>query len=146
MNALVLVAYGSVRLLSIICIVCGVCNFGLSLILGKILGLQGVMVASAVVETGSVGVLCLYSLSLMEINALSLWRKAVRPALAANLFVIPLVAFAYLYQQTISWLMLILWLLAFTAIWAVGTFTAGLDREELAQIKGYFGRIVNATK
>ena len=145
-NALVLVAYGAVRLLSIICIVCGVCNLGLSLILGKVYGLQGVMVASAVVETISLCVLCLYSLSLMKINVFSLWRKAVAPALLANLFVIPVVVFIFLYHQAVSWPTLILWFFVFMAIWAIGTFTAGLDREELAQIRGYFGRMAIAKR
>ena len=145
-NGTVLVAFGAVRLLSVISIAGGVCNLGLSLLLGKTLGLQGVMVASAVVATVSVGVLCLYSLSLMKINVFSLWRKAVKPALVANLFVMPVVTFIYLYHQTASWPMLILWSFVFMAIWAIGTFTAGLDREELAQIRSYFGSMVIANR
>lgn len=140
-NGLVLVVYGAVRLMSIVCIVSGVCNLGLSLILGKVLGLQGVMVASAVTETISVGVLCFYSLSLLKINIFSLWKKTVKPALVANLFVIPVVAFIYLYHQTVSWPMLMLWSFVFMIIWVIGTITVGLDRAELAQIRGYLGRI-----
>lgn len=145
-NALVLVAYGAVRLLSIISIAGGVCNLGLSLLLGKIIGLQGVMVASAVVETVIVGILCVYSLSLLKINVFSLWRKAAVPALLANLFVIPVAAFIYLYHQTASWPMLIFGFLVFMVIWAIGTFSAGLDRAELVQIRGYFGRMVIANR
>lgn len=140
-NGTVLVAYGAVRLLSVISIVGGVCNLGLSLILGKILGLQGVMVASAVVVTISVGVLCFYGLSFMKINIFSLWRKAVLPAFVANLFVMPVVAFIYLYQAKVSWPMLMLWSLAFTILWAIGTVTVGFDRGELVQLRGYFVRI-----
>lgn len=145
-NALVLVAYGAVRLLSIICIVGGVCNLGLSLFLGKIYGLQGVMVASAVVETVVVGILCIYGLSFMKITVFSLWRKAAAPAVLANLFVMPVVAFICLYNQTVSWPMLIFWSFVFMAIWAIGTLTAGLDRQELAQIRSYFGRMVIANR
>jgi|LQYC01.1.fsa_nt_gi Membrane protein involved in the export of O-antigen and teichoic acid len=141
-NGTVLVAYGAVRLLSIISIAGGVCNLVLSLLLGKTLGLQGVMVASAVVETVVVGVLWVYSLSLLKINVFSLWRKAVAPALLANLFLIPVVPFIYLYHQTVSWLMLMVWSFVFMAIWAIGTFTAGLDREELAHIRSYCGKII----
>ena len=141
-NALVLVAYGAVRLLSIISIVGGVCNLGLSLLLGKIFGLQGVMVASAVVEIVVVGVLCVYGLSLMKINVLSLWQKAVMPALVANLFVIPVVAFMYLHHQAASWPMLILWSFAFMAIWAIGTVTVGLNKADFDQLRDYCGRTV----
>jgi len=145
-NALVLVAYGAVRLMSIISIVGGVCNLGLSLLLGKMLGLQGVMVASAVVETVVAGVLCVYGLSFMKINILSLWRKAVAPALLANIFMIPVVAFMYLYNQTVSWYMLTLWSLVFMATWTVGTVTVGLDKGELNQIRDYFRRMVTANR
>jgi len=140
-NGTVLLTCGAVRLLSLISIVCGVCNLGLSLILGKILGLQGVMVASAVVATVSVGVLCLYGLSFMKINIFSLWSKAVMPALVANLFVIPVVTFIYLYHPVVSWPMLMLWSVAFMALWAIGTVMAGLDRGELVHIRGYLVRV-----
>ena len=145
-NSLVLVAYGAVRLLSVISIVGGVSNLGLSLILGKFLGLQGVMVASAVVGTVVAGILCVYGLSFMKITVFSLWQKAAAPALLANLFVIPVIAFIYLQNQAASWPMLILWSFVFMAIWAIGIFTAGLDRQELAQIRSYFGKMVIAKR
>jgi O-antigen/teichoic acid export membrane protein len=145
-NALVLVAHGAVRLLSIISLVGGVCNLGLSLILGKFLGLQGVMVASAVVETVVAGILCVYGLFFMKITVISLWQKAAAPALLANFFVIPVVAFIYLYHHSISWLMLILWSFVFMVIWTIGTFTAGLDGEELVQIRGYFRKMIAVKK
>ena len=145
-NALALVAHGAVRFLSIASIVGGVCNLGLSFILAKVLGLQGVMVASAIVEATVMVILFSYSLSLMKIRVFNLWQKAIEPALIANLFVIPVVAFASLYHKTKSWLMLLFWSLGFMGIWTIGTFRAGLDREELNQIQSYVIKIVNANR
>lgn len=145
-NAYFIGVYGAVRYLAIVSIVGGLANLGLSIILGQVMGMQGVMVASAIVEVVMLVMFWLYNLSLLKISILDVCYRAIKPALVANLFVIPVVAFVYLYQRTISWGMLIFCILCFTSMWAIGTLLAGLDREELAQIQAYLRGMVNATR
>ena len=136
--------YGAVRYLSIVSVVGGIANLILSLILGRIIGIEGVMVASAVIEVMVVVMFWVYCLRLLDMSFNDVLRRSVVPAIAANCFAIPVVVYVLKGNIVVTLSSFILWSFIFMAIWAIGTITAGLDREELAQIRGYLGRIVIA--
>ena len=138
----ILVVYGAVRVLSVICFVLALSNLVLSIVLGKILGMEGVMVAGAVVETVSVVVVGLYGILFMRINLFELLRKAAVPAILTNFFVIPVAAFIYFQDQSESVAIMMSWSFIFLIIWSIGSFTAGLNKKEIAQIRGYIESIV----
>jgi O-antigen/teichoic acid export membrane protein len=130
-----------VRYLACISIIGGIFNLILSLILGKAIGIEGVMVASAIVEVIVMVMFGVYCLRLMNISFTYLWRKSIIPAIKANCFVIPVVVYTYKQNIPANLSSFIVWLLVFTIIIIMGTITTGLSKSEFRDIHNYFGGI-----
>ena len=145
-NALVLMVHGTMRCLSIWSIAGGVANLILSVCLGKVIGLQGVMVATTVVDAVGLVILGSYGLRLFKVTFLEAWREAIAPALVANLFALPIFALAHLWQGTATWPWLLIWTSAFVLAWTVGTAAAGLTKADFGLLRDYFGRAIAAMR
>lgn len=146
LNALIMVVYGAVRLLSVVSIVGGVSNLILSLWLGKVIGLQGVMVASALVEGVVVVVLVIYGVRLLKVSFLDVWHEAISPALVSNLFALPVFVFVYIWQPAGTWPLLFFWSAVFMLAWMVGAVTSGLNKADIEQFRNYFGHMITIRK
>ena len=142
-NAIIMVANGALKYLSAVSIFGGIANLILSLILGKTIGIEGVMVASAIVEVVVMVMFETYCLRLMNISLVYLWRKSIMPAITTNCFVIPVVVYALMGNISANLLSFIVWLLIFTFIIFIGTVTTGLNKSEFRDIHNYFGGFIS---
>lgn len=133
-NAGVMVSYGEVRWLSIVGIVGGVVNVALSMWWGLLIGSQGVMVASAVVECLASLVLGAFALRLVRTSGWKLCQSAVIPAIAAVSFVLPLAVAWLVWPPAFTWGALMLWAGGFLAMWGLGAVAAGLTRSEMREL------------
>lgn len=140
-HALIMVANGAIRYLSTIAIIGGTANLILSLILGKIIGIEGVMVASAIVEVIVMVMYGVYCIRLMDISFIYLWRKSIIPAITANCFVVPVVVYALRGNIPANLSSFIVWSLIFTIVIFIGTITTGLNKSEFRDIHNYFGGV-----
>jgi O-antigen/teichoic acid export membrane protein len=139
-NSLVLIAYGAVRWLSLIGIVGGLTNLLLSIWLGRAIGLQGVMVASAVVEIAAMLAIGLHLPRRMRFAERQVWREAIAPALAACALPAIVLVASYLWRPMSNWVSLGLWGILFSFAWCAGVVSLGLKAEEVQQVLGYVRR------
>jgi len=138
-----MVANGAVRYLSTVSIFGGIANLILSFILGKTIGIEGVMVASAIIEVIVMVMFGVYCLRLMNISFVYLWRKSIMPAITSNCFVIPVVVYALMGNIPTNLSSFIVWLLIFTIIIFTGTITTGLNKSEFRDFHKYFGNFLS---
>jgi O-antigen/teichoic acid export membrane protein len=140
-NSLILVVHGSVKWLSALSLAGGITNLLLSLWLGRVAGLAGVMIASAVVEFIVMVPLAAKGLKLIRLSFTDLWHQTIVPAVAANVFVLPVVALAHSWRMSLTWPSLVLWSLIFVAVWMIGVAKAGLNEVDIRPLHNYFGRM-----
>ncbi len=140
-NGYIIGVYGAVRFLSTVSITGGILNLIMSLILGRIIGLEGVMIASAIVEVIVMVFFGSYCLRLLDISFGSLWRKSIMPAIAANCFVIPVVVYTLRGNIPANMPSFIVWSSIFLIISLIGITLAGLDKSDFQDINVYFGGV-----
>ena len=137
LNAIIMVAFGTVHFLSVVCISGGVLNLILSVIFGKAIGLQGVMLASAIAESITMVILQVKTLQLFKISFLSVFYQAIKPALAGSIFSAIIVVFVFIFRSEALWISMFFWMSIFIMAWIAGTVTLGLDKEGIDRITDY---------
>jgi hypothetical protein len=112
-------------------------NIILSFILGKKVGLQGVMLASTIVELIVLIVLQIKILRLFKLPFIKIGQQAIRPALIACAFPFSIVICVFFGKIEATWISLLLWMAVFIIAWVAGTLISGLDKEGIEQLIGY---------
>ncbi len=143
LNYIVLVAYGDVRIMSILSFSGGIVKVIMAFWLGHIMGLQGVMVANAFVDIigfiyFSNRVWRTLGLSFGEVSRITLF-----PALKSNILPVIVMIVMLIKPPTVTWLLLFIWVSVFGISWALGTARVGLLTEERNQINVYVKRRLN---
>lgn len=137
-NAMIVVASGNMRWWSTVSILCGLLNLGLSLWLGKLMGIQGVMVASVLADIPGMIYLFHRSLSSIDISLSSIWYESFCPPLVAS---IPIALFTLILKSiniTPSVVGLFYIVPGFILCWVIGALRAGLKSSERDGIAAYF--------
>ncbi|MBN2183160.1 MAG: lipopolysaccharide biosynthesis protein [Sedimentisphaerales bacterium] len=140
-HAIIMVANGAVRYLSIISIIGGIANLILSFLLGTLLGLEGVMVASAVIEVIVMIMFWIYCMRLMNISFIYIWRNSIMPAITANCFIIPIVIYAIKENIPANLPSFIIWFSIFIFITLTSIALVGLDKADFQDIHIYLGNV-----
>ena len=137
LNAIVLVAYGRVRAMSLFSLCAGIVKVVLALQLGKNVGLAGVMIANASVDIAAI---VFYDYSVRKLLGLSfskVWRDAVSPV--ARAIVPPAFALIVFFalMPSVAWYSLLFWVSVYTLMTAVGAWSLGLLPDERDQVTVY---------
>lgn len=133
LNAIVLVAFGNIRVMSMFCLGAGIAKVMLAFWLGKIMGLQGVMIANALVDIPGFIYFSYRVWILLGLSARQIGHHAVVPALKSSIFSIFVLIVVVLQKPATTWLWFLLWVSIFTLAWAIGVWIVGLMSEERSQ-------------
>lgn len=136
-NAMLVVASGEMRWWAGISVLSGFLNLFLSVWLGKMFGMQWVMVASALADIPLTIYLFRRGLDVGNITGSELWTEAIRAPLIAS---IPVMFFALLFRLssmapsvvTVGYV-----LLGFAICWGIGGIKVGLNSSERESVLAY---------
>jgi len=129
-NAMITLAAGDIRYWSSYSIVISLMSLALSYWLGKIFGMQWVMVAIALMDIPIAIFLFKRSMARLKLSMMRIWREAFVPV---ALVCLPLCGFVFYLKATspiVSLLSLILYSILFSALWAACLLLMGLSRSE----------------
>ena len=142
LNAIVLVAYGDIRIMSIFGLCGGIVKVLLAIWLARTMGLQGVMIANAIVDIP--GLICFSYLvwRLLGLTPLQVGRRAFVPAMKASIFTLPVLILMLINTPTATWLSFVIWVSSFALVWALGTGSVGLLSAERDQVRFYIKRTI----
>jgi len=134
LNAIMLVAFGNIRVMSIFCLGAGMLKVSSAFWLARIVGLQGVMIANALLDIPGLiylgyRVWCLLGLTTQQVG-----RQAVMPALRASVPSLLVLVLLLIWPSTFTWPLLFLWITIFLISWSVGSWGLGAlpaDRNQL---------------
>lgn len=140
LNAIVLVAYGDIRIMSIFGLCGGIVKVLLAIWLGHAMGLQGVMIANAIVDIPGFIYFSYLVWQLLGLTPLQVGRRAVVPAMRASIFTLPVLILMLINPPTAAWLSFVIWASIFTLIWAIGTGSVGLLSAERDKVRFYIKR------
>jgi O-antigen/teichoic acid export membrane protein len=140
LNGIMLFAYGDIRVMSVIFLGTGIAKVIAAFWLGRIIGLQGVMVANAVAAIPAFIYLNFRVWRLLKLSAGQVGLNAILPALKSS--ILPLsVLIVMLFKSPFStWSLFFIWGFVFVLSWAVGTANLGLLSAERGQIRSYLIR------
>jgi O-antigen/teichoic acid export membrane protein len=142
LNAIVMVAYGDVRVMSIFSLCAGIVKVILAFWLGRTIGLAGVMIANALVDMPGLVYFCYRVWRLLGVPIPQAWRHAVVPALRANILTLLVLIVLLIQPPAMTWLWFLLWVSIFALAWAVGTGGIGLLPTERDQMRLYVKRML----
>ena len=140
LNAMVLVAYGNIRIMSIFILCGGIVKVILAIWLGSIIGLQGVMVANAIVDIPGLIYFSYLVWRLLGLTPLRVGKNAVVPAMMASIFTLPVLIFMLLNPPTATGLSFVICVSIFALVWVLGTGSVGLLSSERDQLRYYIKR------
>ena len=142
LNAIVMVAYGDVRVMSIWSLCGGIVRVILAFWLGRIIGLAGVMIANVVVGVPGLVYFNYRVWRLLGLPVRQVWRHAVAPALRANTLTL-LVLIAVLVQPPpATWPWFFLWASIFALAWAIGVGGVGVLPAERDKLRLYVKHVL----
>ena len=111
--------------------------------LGRIIGLQGVMIANAIVDIPAFVYLNYRVWRLLELSVREVGRNAMLPALKSSVLPLLVLIVVLLKPPFATWPLFLLWVSIFALIWALGTASVGLLSAERDQIHSYIMRKLN---
>lgn len=133
LNAIVLVAFGNIRVMSMFCLGAGIVKVILAFWLGGIMGLQGVMIANALVDIPGFIYFSYRVWLLLGLTARQVGHHAFVPALKSAFFTILVLIVVVLQKPPTTWMWFLLLASLFTFASAFGVWRVGLMSEERAQ-------------
>jgi O-antigen/teichoic acid export membrane protein len=135
LNALMLVAYGQIKRMSLLCFFSGIARVALAFWLGRSIGLAGVLIAAVLADTPGFFYLSHCVFRLQNLRVTEVFWSALVPALTANVLILPFLAILLITSPLGTWHALLLGVAAFSALWCVGVFAMGLLPTERAQVR-----------
>jgi O-antigen/teichoic acid export membrane protein len=134
-NAMITVATGNMHNWMKISVMVGVVTIALAYILGKLFGMQWVMLAIAVMELPLLVFLMVRSCSSIDLRYSRVWRECFLPAIQASIPLILLCAYLPTADMIDSLVTLVSGIIGFSAIWAISSYSLGLSAAERSLIK-----------
>lgn len=135
LNAMVTLAAGDMRRWSTISIVTSITSLALSYGLGKMLGMQWVMVAIALMDVPNAIFLFQRSLDGLKLSAVRVWREAVKQSLMVCLPLCGLVIYLKAMSPLPTLFSLIFYMLLFAMLWTASLLIIGLTGSEKALLR-----------
>jgi len=134
-NAMITVAIGNMHNWVKISVIVGVVTIALAYILGKLFGMQWIMVAIAVMELPLFVFLMVRSCSGIDLGYSLVWRQSLLPALNACIPLIVLGAYLFTAGVVDSLIKLLVTVAVFATLWAISCYSLGLNARERSLIK-----------
>ena len=129
-NAMIMLATGNMQRWSAVSIGTSLMSLVLSYCLGKMFGMQWVMVAIALMDIPNAIFLFKRSLSGINLLAMQVWYDAVVPALWASLPLCGLVFYIKAMNSIVTLISLIIYLSLFAVLWGTSLLIVGLSSSE----------------
>ena len=143
LNGIVLLAYGDIRVMSVFFLCAGIVKVIMAFWLGRIIGLQGVMVSNAIVDIPAFVYLNYRVWRLLGLSVREVHRNAILQALKSSVLPLLVLILVLLKSPSVTWPLFLLWGSIFALIWALGTASVGLLSAERDQIHSYIMRKLN---
>jgi O-antigen/teichoic acid export membrane protein len=142
LNAIVLVAYDNILVMSIFGVCGGIVKVLLAYWLGGIVGLQGVMIANAIVDIPVLIFLSYFVWRLLGLSSLHVWRSAVVPAMKAGIFTLPVLILILINPPIVTWISFFVWgsIFAFTFVLGIGSVGLLSSERDIARL--YIKRVL----
>lgn len=134
-NAMITLAVGNMTRWATVSIITSISSLVLSYMLGKIFGMQWIMVAIALMDLPNLFFLFKRSLAGLELSFMRLWSEAVRPPLLACLPLCVLVAYLKMTSQIDTLLSLVFFIALFAVIWVASVLLIGLNSSERGTLR-----------
>jgi len=142
-NAMITLATGNMRNWMMISVVSGLITIILAYTLGKLFGLQWVMVAIAVMDIPAFIFLTRRSFSGLGLTFGRAWRESILPVIMAALPLFGWVVFVIATDIVANLASLIGCIAVFTLLWLLGLYVLGISELERRSIRNKFGLIFN---
>jgi len=143
LNAIVLVAYGDIRVMSAFFLCAGIVKVIMAFWLGRIIGLQGVMIANALVDIPAFVYFSYRVWRLFGLTARQVGRHAVVPPLKANIPTLLVLIMVVVQPLPATWSWFLFGVSIFTFAWAIGTWGVGVFPAERVQLHLYAKRTLS---
>jgi O-antigen/teichoic acid export membrane protein len=140
-NAMITVAAGNMRNWMTISMLTGLITITLAYTLGKIFGLQWVMVAIAVMDIPVFIFLIRRSFSVLSVTYSRAWREAFLPAILASSPLFGWTGFVIAMDRVSSLISLIVCITVFALLWLLGLYVLGISKLERRSIRNRLGWI-----
>lgn len=134
-NAMITLAAGDMRRWSTVSIVTSITSLTLSYFLGKMFGLQWVMVAIALMDFPNAIFLFQRSLDGLELSPIRLWREAFKPTLLVCLPLCVFVFYLKAMSQMATLFSIVFCISLFAVLWAASVLIIGLSGSEKALLR-----------
>ena len=134
-NAMITVATGNMHNWMKIMVIVGVVTVALAYILGKLFGMQWVMVAIAVMELPLLVFLMVRSCSGIDLGYSLVWRQSLLPAFHASIPLILLGTYLFTANMVDNLVTLLAGIAGFAALWVISSYSLGLSDAERRLIK-----------
>ena len=142
-NGVMLIVYGDIRVMSAIFLCSGIVKVIMAFWLGRIIGLQGVMIANAIVDIPAFVYLNYRVWRLLGLSVRKVGLNVILPALKSNVLTLLVLIVVLLKPPFATWPLFLLWSSIFALIWALGTAIEGLLSAERDMIRSYVMRKLN---
>lgn len=143
LNAIVLVVYGDIRVMSTFFVCAGIAKVIMAFWLGRIIGLQGVMIANALVDIPGFIYFSYRVCRLLGLTTHQVGCQAVTPALKACIPPLGVLVVLLMKPPVFTWPLFLLWVFIFTLMWAAGTWGVGALPAERVQLRLYARRALS---
>jgi O-antigen/teichoic acid export membrane protein len=137
LNGIVLLAYGDIRVMSAFFLCAGIVKVIMAFWLGRIIGLQGVMIANAATDMPAFVYLSFRVWRLLGLSVCEVGRNAVLPALKSSVLPLLVLIVMLLKPPFATWPLFLLWVFIFTLTWAAGAWGVGALPAERVQLQFY---------
>lgn len=134
-NAMITLAAGNMRGWSIVSIVTSMISLALSYVLGKLFGMQWVMVAIALMDIPNVIFLFKRSLAGLKLSAMQVWREALVPVLWVSLPLCGLVLYLKIVNSMGTLFSMFACMTLFSVLWLTSLLVIGLNVSEKMQLR-----------
>lgn len=130
LNAITLVAYGDVRVMSILSLVTGIAKVILAFWLGRRIGLAGVMLGNTLSDIPSCVYFCIRVWRLLGLSAGDAWWLGIFPSVKASVLTGVVLAITLMHPPAAHRGPFVLWTAILLAAWIIGVWAAGITRDE----------------
>ncbi|MBI5890591.1 MAG: oligosaccharide flippase family protein [Nitrosomonadales bacterium] len=129
-NAMITLAAGDMRRWATVSVLTSLMSLALSYWLGKVLGMQWVMVAIALMDIPNAIFLFKRSIAGLKLSVMRIWQEALVPVLWVCLPLCGLVVYLKATSSMHSLLSLVLYIMLFSMLWVACLLLVGLSRSE----------------
>lgn len=135
LNCIFMVAYGDIKVMSVFFLISGVLKVFIAYWFGRLIGLQGIMLANAFVDLFAFVYFDFRVRNMLLLSFKEVFRSAILPSIISSLLPLLVLFFTILMPPSYTWIELFIWISIFGICWAIGTISVGLSSLERNQIR-----------